>query len=80
MVLLPEAGVLLQTGSYDVLVLLSVDGAGGVDQALQAGEPESVVQAAQLEGGQGGQASLVLLLVGRGAVPEAHHPCRLYHH
>lgn len=41
--LLPEAGVLLQTGGYDFLVLLAVDGAGGVDQALQTREPEAVV-------------------------------------
>lgn len=51
-----------------------MDGAGGVDQALQAREPEAVVQAPQLEGGQGGQASLICLLVGGGAiVPETHH-------
>lgn len=72
--MLPEARVLLQTGGYDVLVLLAVDGAGGVDQALQAREPEAVVQAPQLEGGQGGQTSLLLLLVSRrGIVPETHH-------
>lgn len=71
--MLPEAGVLLQTGSYHFLILLFVDGAGGVDQALQAGKPESVVKAAQLEGGQRGQTSLLLLLVSRGVVLEAHH-------
>ncbi|TNN60291.1 hypothetical protein EYF80_029456 [Liparis tanakae] len=59
---------------YDVLVLLAVDGAGGVDQALQARELEAVVQAAQLEGGQRGQTSLDLVLVRRGrVVPETHH-------
>lgn len=61
--LLPEVRVLLQTGRYDLLVLLAVDGAGGVDQALQTGELEAVVQAQQLEGGQGGQTGLNLLLV-----------------
>lgn len=72
--LLPEARVLLQTGRYDFLILLAVNGAGGVDQALQPREPEAVVQTPQLEGGQGGQTSLNLLLVGRGGViPETHH-------
>lgn len=40
---LPEAGVLLQTGRHHVLVLLAVDGTGGVDQALQAREPEAMI-------------------------------------
>jgi len=70
---LPEAGVLLKTGGHDLLVLLTVDGTGRVDEALQTGKPETVVQAAQLEGGQGGQTSLLLLLVSRGVVPQAHH-------
>ena len=70
---LPDAWVLLQTGRYDFLILLAVDGACGVHQALQVGEPEGVVKAPQLEGGQGGQTSLILLLVSRGVVPEAHH-------
>lgn len=71
---LPKAWVLLQTGRYDVLIFLAVDGAGGVDQTLQAGEPEAVVQAPQLEASQRGQSILFLLLV-RGVVPEAHHTC-----
>lgn len=71
--MLPEARVLLQTGGYNLFVLLSVDGAGGVNQTLQAGKPEAVVQAPQLKGGQGGQTSLLLLLVSGGAVPQAHH-------
>lgn len=72
--MLPEVGVLLQTGRYDVLVLLAVDGAGGVDNALQPREPEGMVQAPQLEGGQGRQASLSLLLVSRGGViSKTHH-------
>ena len=49
--MLPEAGVLLQTGSYDFLVLLAVDGAGGVDQPLQTGKPEAMVKTTQLERG-----------------------------
>lgn len=39
----PKAGVLLQTRCDDLLVLLAVNGAGGVDQALQPGEPQAVV-------------------------------------
>lgn len=70
----PEARVFLQTGCYDFLILLAVDGAGGVDQALQPGEPKAMVQATQLEGGQGSQTSLILLLVvGGSTVPETHH-------
>lgn len=71
--LLPEARVLLQTGIHDFLVLLAVDAAGGVHQALQTGEPETEVQAPQLEGRQRGQTSLVLLLVSRAVVSETHH-------
>lgn len=71
--LLPEARVLLQAGLYNFLILQAVDGAGGVDQVLQAGEPEGMVQTPQLKGGQGSQASQILLLVIRATVPEAHH-------
>lgn len=72
--MLPEARVLLQTGRYNFLILLTVNGAGGVDEALQPREPEAVVQALQLEGGQGGQTRLNLLLVSSGGIiPQTHH-------
>lgn len=70
----PKAGVLLQTCCDDLLVLLAVDGAGGVDQALQPGEPEAVVQTLQLEGGQGCQTRFDFFLVcRRSVVSDAHH-------
>lgn len=70
----PEPGVLLQTRCDDLLILLAVNGAGGVDQALQSGEAEAVVQTLELEGGQRRQTSFDLFLVCRGGVVlDAHH-------